>query len=120
MVGRSQTRYVKDSPTYGFKTMYSRTLYTGFVDVEQNLSYIAAPRDGFVPQPSASRTGTLSGWLRRSRGARVQAVQKQATEVLRGIRDVAVCDTKDGETYYVWLLDEEFQAIEGDDARPVL
>jgi len=120
MVGRSQTSYFKHSPTHGLKTMYHRTVYTGFADAEQIGSYIPTPRDAFAPQFSTRATGTLSGWLRRSPGARVQAVQEHAASILRGIPDVAVCADEDGSAFYVWLVDEEFHALEGDDARPIL
>jgi len=116
LVGRSETRTFKDSPTYGFKTMYSRTEYTGHISAEQIGTSIPAPREEFSPRLSVERT-----WCPRwTRSERVKVVQERVAEVLRGIPDVVVCDKEDRGSWYAWLSDEEFQALGGDDAKPIL
>jgi len=120
MLGRSETRTFKISPTSGLKTVYSRTVYTGFACAEQAGWSITAPGKGFAPQSSAKPTRVALPCPSRKRSTCVQAVQEHVTEILRGIPHAVVCDREHRRFLYAWLLDEEFQALEGDAARPIL
>jgi len=39
---------------------------------------------------------------------------------LKGISDLVVCEKDGRSSWYAWLLENEFQALEGDDAKPIL
>jgi len=118
-VGKSRARSFKDSPTYGIKTMYSRTLYTGIVR-EHVWPTTPAPCEAFAPKFSKGPGRVQCQCPRRSRNTPVQVVQREAARILKGIPDVAVCAKEDRRIFYAWLLDDEFAALERPDAKPMI
>jgi len=120
-LGKSHTVSFKDSPTFGLKTMYSRTLFMGFVNDDfVGSSAFTTPGEDFSPKFTNEPPSARFGCLRRSRSSQVEDKQKEVANVLRGIPDVVVSEQQHRSVIYAWVSQGDFEVLEVDEAKPIL
>lgn len=102
--------FFKESPTYGIKTKYCRTTFSGYLD--QSLDNFTVPVHGVRIQPDSEERNHFCYRRRRSEQESNDRSLHEAAEILSSIEEVVVIPSTDGNyDVYAWLMSSEFEVL---------
>lgn len=124
-VGREVDIFFKESPTIGVPTRYSRTIFMGILRQNLDPFKIQAPFVELEPEPTRlGRVGSFGSFWHRQTLRAEEESQLEAIRILTNVKEVIVLpDSDEGEggyALYVWLHQEEFDALSEESAKPVV